>query len=524
MRKLTLIFLVTIGLIVTSCDYNLDINTSPNTPQTASPDLRLPSLLSYTMDVYGSHGTRTAMLCQQMGYIYSANARYYELQNWHFLDNADAYVWQTWYIYCWINISKMITDAEAAQAWHYVGVGKIMQAFGCGFVVDAYGLMAYQQGLSDATFLPDYDDAEYVYSKILPLCDEAIADLQKTQAATAPLLSVGDIIYKGDTQKWIKFAYGVKARLMSHLSKKATGTDLLQYNPDAILSTLSKSFASNADDAELKYMVSTVSNQNAIQYQNTTASIKPGKLWTQYLLNNLPGTGKSWNSGIEDPRAKKLIPKITSGANAGKYSFGVDLTTTDTDPKSTNVNYVGIKSTDTNKLFYTQQDSPFDYMTYSEAKFIAAEVYFRKGSKTEALAAYKEAIKANIDKLGCTAAERDAFLSSAAVAQTADELTLSHIMIQKYITLTYSPEVWTDLRRCDYCTDASGVYNESTGVYKGFDRPKFAYALNFPTSKDYVRRYQMAYYERSYNAEKVRPFGVFDTNYMTKPVWWDVVK
>ena len=240
------------------------------------------------------------------------------------------------------------------------------------------------------------------------------------------------------------------------------------------------------------------------------------------MLNTIPGTGNSWNSGIEDPRAKKLIPKILSGVNAGQYSYGVDLNLTDTDPKSTNVNYVGLKSTDSNKLFYTQQDSPFDFMTYSEAKFIAAEVYFRKGSKTEALAAYKEAIKANVDKLGCTAAERDAFLASSAVAQTTAELTLSHIMIQKYIALTYSPEVWTDLRRCDYCTDASGVYNEASGVYKGFDRPKFAYSLNFPTSTDYIRRYQMAYMERDYNAEKVRAFGVFDNDYMTKPVWWDV--
>ena len=49
-----------------------------------------------------------------------------------------------------------------------------------------------------------------------------------------------------------------------------------------------------------------------------------------------------------------------------------------------------------------------------------------------------------------------AFMASEAVAQTASELTLSHIMIQKYIALTYSPEAWTDMRRCDYC---NGSYN-----------------------------------------------------------------
>lgn len=521
MKKVTFILIFLLGVMVTSCEYDLDINTSPNSPQTAAPELRLPNILSYTMDIYGSNGIRTSFICQQLGYIYSSGARYYQLQNWQFQNATEAYIWQSWYIYCWVNIKKMIADAEAEGAWHYAGVGKIMQAFGCGFVIDSYGLMAYKQALSDETFQPEYDDAEYVYSQILPLCDEAIADLQKTQNEGTADLAKGDIIYGGDVQKWIKFAYGIKARLMSHLSKKTAGTGLLQYNPDEILSLLTKSFTSNDDDAQLNYLDSEVSAQNAIQYQNTSASYKPGKLWRDYLLNTVPGTGNSWNSGIEDPRAQKLLPRILSGTHAGEYSFGVDLSKVNTDPKSSDPNYVGLKSTDQNLLYYTQKTSPFFYLTYSEEKFIAAEVYFRTNRKDQALAAYREAIQANMDKLGVPAESSAGFMASEAVAQTTDELTLSHIMMQKYIALTYSPEVWTDMRRCDYCTDGGGLYNESQGVYKGFNRPTFAYEVNFPGETDYIRRYQMAYYERDYNSEKVTAYGVFENDYMTRPVWWD---
>ena len=519
MKKITLI--IFLGLIISSCDYNLDINTSPNAAQEAAPELRLPYILTECMDFYGSHGTRTATLCQQIGYEHNVSNRYYQLENWQFQNNADAWVWQCWYGYAWVNIDEMITASEEIGAWQYVGVGKILQAFGCGVLVDAYGYMAYQDALT-GNIQPDYDDAEYVYTQIIPLCDEAIADLQKAQAEASPDLAEGDIMYSGDVDKWIKFAYGVKARLMNHLSKKAEGTDLLDYNPDAILAALGQSFTSNDDDAEYKYEDSDISSRTCIQYQNTSSGYKPGKLWIDYLLNTVEGSGNSWNSGVEDPRAVKLIPKILEGDNEGQYSYGVDLTKADSEPAASDVNYVGLRATDDNLLFYTQKTSSYFMLTYSEEKFIEAEVYFRQGDKERALSAYRDGIQANMDKMEISREVSSAFLESEAVAQTAGGLTLSHIMMQKYIALTYSPEIWTDMRRCDYCNGSDGTYDLEEGVYKGFKRPSYVYETAFPTETDYIRRYQMAYYERYYNADKVTALGVFENTYMTEPVWWDI--
>ncbi len=527
--RIIVIAIIVLGLstLITSCDYDLNINNSPNSAQEASPELRLPYILAESMDFYGSNGTRTAFLCQQMGYIYSASARYYQMENWQFQNSAEAWVWQCWYGYAWVNIDEMISDAEELGAWHYVGVGKLLQAFGCGSLADAYGYIVYQDALTD-NIQPDYDDAEYVYKQVLPLCDEAIEDLEKTQDDGAPALSEGDLVYSGDVDKWIKFAYGVKARLMLHLSKKEEGTDTLDYNPEGILEALSKSFDSNDDDFEYDYEESSVSAQNAIMYQNTSSSYKPGKLWHDYLLNVVDTTdanvaGESWNSRVVDPRAEKLLPKILSGPLKGDYSKGVNLAYANSKPTASDSTCVGVKSTDDNLLYYTQQASPFFLLTYSEEKFIEAEVYYRMGDsyKAQALAAYQEAIKANMEKLGVTTSNIETFMSSAAVAQTASELTLSHIMIQKYIALTYSPEVWNDMRRCDYCIGSDGTYNYDEGVYKGFKRPTYVYETAFPSDDDYIRRYQMAYYERYYNSDKVTALGVFDDEYMTEPVWWD---
>lgn len=522
-----LLFILSL-LLMSGCDYNLNINTDPNTPQEASCDLRLPNILSMTADVYGSHGMRTSLLIQQTGFIYSVGNRNYDLQNWKFQNNAETYIWQSWYIYIWINIRKMIEDANAKGAWHYVGVGKAMEAFGCAFVVDAYGIMAYKDGLSNETFMPTYDDASTVYEKLLPLCDEAIDFLSREQLVAAPALSKADTYYKGDTKKWIKFVYALKARLLSHMTKKTVGTGFGNYNPDAIITLIDKSFESSADDAEMKYIKgSKVTVEQSINFQNVSFSNKPGKLFTQYLLNTVPGTGNSWNSGIEDPRAEKMIPKIETGSMKGKYSLGVDLDFTDSKPIAKDSSYFGLAITDKSApsgkrgtTIFTQDDFSYTILSYFEILFIKAETYFRKGDKANALKYYKDAIAAHMSKLKVDPAKAQTFLSSAAVAQTASELTLSHIMIQKYIALVINPEAWTDMRRCDFCLDAGGNYSETEGVYKGFKRPKFAYELNFGV-KGYPRRYQMAYMERDYNAVNVRPWGVFEPDYMTYPVWWD---
>lgn len=526
-----------------SCSYDLEINTNPNAPNATTPELRLPPILNIVNDVYGSHGTRVGAITQFLGAIpgTGSGGRNYNIGFWYFSGNVDAYIWQSSYVYGLTNIFALYKESEKVGAWHYVGVGKVMEAFVWEMLTDAYGVVNYDEACK-GVFTPNYQDAEYVYPKILQICDEAIANLGKTQDGLAPALSKADHIYNGDVAKWIKFAKGLKARVMSHLTKKAKGTSPIQYNPEAILALIAQSFTSNADDADFKYLGDTPSTRS-ILHANHSANFKIGSLFRNYMLNDLPGTGKSWNSGIVDPRADLMIPKITANIpEKGQYSWGIDFQTIGSDftaqipfvPANNNDGrYVGLRGTTgaAGNTVLTYIKTPFPYLSYAELKFIEAETYFRMGNKPLALASYKAAIAAHIDKIsqiavlvGVTpigAVAKTNFLSSAAVAQTFDELTLSHIMIQKYIALNFSPENWTDMRRNDYCNNASGAYDEISGVYKGYKKPKYAYIINFPGASDFPRRYPMAYYETTYNAEKIRPFGAFDNNYMTQPIWWD---
>jgi len=170
--------------------------------------------------------------------------------------------------------------------------------------------------------------------------------------------------------------------------------------------------------------------------------------------------------------------------------------------------------------WYTFKGAKGPLLTNSEMFFVKAEVYYKQGNKVQALQAYKDGIKANCDLLGVNSS---AFLSSSSVVQDANVLTLSHIMIQKYIALSYSPEMFNDVRRMDYCTDASGAYNEAQGIYKGFIRPNFAYSIAFPIQDLWPRRFNVPTYGIQYNYAQVIAADpdVSAVTYTAKPVFWD---
>jgi hypothetical protein len=517
MKKI-IIAITILFVCTTSCKKSFfDVNTDPNNPQEATPDLRLPPILYNLHNRYGGAGTRTAMLTQQYGSPAVSTTNYYKLQNWEWADNVEINTWQGWYVYIYVNIPKLYAEAKKYSAEQYIGVGKLLEAFGWSLVSDMYGQVIFTDALSTTTLTPKFDDIKEVYPKLLTMIDEGINVLKTAAPSALYPLSKGDYIYNGDTQKWIKFGYALKARLLNHLVKKST------YDPATILTLVSQAYSSNDEDTEIKtFTESTIVDEWNVLYQNayTTSTaptangnttIRYGKLLLQYLNNTFPG-----GSGIEDPRMNLMVNRIPTGALAGQYSKAVDLDFASTAPTTTDLDYRNPVGS-----FFVKKTSRFAFMNFAELKFIEAEAAFRSNNKTRALTAYKDGIKAHMDKMGIDPTVRNTFLASAAVAQTEATLTLSNIMMQKYIILFQNPEAWTDMRKCDYCLNANGDYDEAAGIYKGFKKPKFVH-VNFSDPKAWVRRFQTAYIERSYNVDNVRAIGGFEPTYTAKPVWWDI--
>lgn len=188
-----------------------------------------------------------------------------------------------------------------------------------------------------------------------------------------------------------------------------------------------------------------------------------------------------------------------------------------------------------------------EILTYHEMCFIKAEVYMRKGDLANAYTAYRQGIQAHLDMMqakltewqaeGYTKTNPDmapmnqsdinAYLSSDAVCQDAGSLTMSDIMLQKYVAMGVSLENYNDMRRFDFSAGDIGSFGT---VYPGYDRgPLFAgealYTGGTPKDPRYwQRRWQLpTTLELNYNSANALAVNAHATepNVWSMPVWWD---
>lgn len=526
------IYITCIAILTSSCNKWLDINDNPNSANSTvpTPEQRLPPLLAQFADAYESAGTRAAFLSQQLAVTYAVNNNW-NLTRWYSTAASIAWPWQAWYVNAAVNVTPLIEASEKVGAHHYIGAAKIIKAWGFGTLADLYGMMPYDEFDDATTFTPRFDDGAYIQEKVIELLDEAIVDLGKTQDAAAPSLAEGDIFNGGSVDNWIRLAHGLKARFLNHLSKKA------DYNPQAVLDALSKGPQADGQSTIIQYVDETATTANvakaSLQYQNNSAS-RITKLYYDYILNNYTGAPGGGNN-MEDPRADLLIPSIRNSEGVYVRSIGVDMQSDlpNSGPLASDTRYVQLRPNPISPqpgqemlhtgTWYTFKDSKGLLFTNAEARFIEAEVQFRLNQPSLALAAYKAGIRSHMNLMGVPSSEIDAFLASTSVVQNPAALTMSHIMIQKYIALSYSPELFTDVRRLDFCTDASGNYNETAGVYKGFNRPSHVLAEAYPSMTDWPRRLAVASYEINFNLEQVLRANpnADKLTYLNEPVWWD---
>src|SRR5690606_267911 len=76
-------------------------------------------------------------------------------------------------------------------------------------LVDSYGNIPYSEALDFNNPLPVFDDAQTVYVDLMSKLDDVIARL----SPAAGNFGNADLIYKGNTALWLKFANSLKLRM-----------------------------------------------------------------------------------------------------------------------------------------------------------------------------------------------------------------------------------------------------------------------------------------------------------------------
>ncbi|HEU4608596.1 MAG TPA: SusD/RagB family nutrient-binding outer membrane lipoprotein, partial [Chitinophagaceae bacterium] len=154
-----------------------------------------------------------------------------------------------------------------------------------------------------------------------------------------------------------------------------------------------------------------------------------------------------------------------------------------------------------------KDDAAFPLISYAELQFIKAEAAFIKGDKETAYNAFKLGIKAHMDFTGVASADQDTYMSSAAVPQTKEALTLKDILDQKYIALFMNNETWSDLRRHDY----------DTNLYPGYKIPEVLMPEN--NNSPVERLVYIQFSEFDWNIETVKKQGADQPDYHTRKLW-----
>lgn len=465
--KYFMVALLTIFSLSGCSDY-FDLSENPN--QITDPPLK--GLLSTAT-------SKTALNSYRAGSVTSSYVQYLASpsagSSFDTYDDVDLTgTWDAVY-FAMADINEMKKKAVASGASEYTGVADVMLAYHLAIITDFFGQGPFKQAFNSTNLNPVYDSEEDLYKSTGDLLNEAITELNKTNSSFK--LDVGnDLIFGGDKNKWIKFAYMLKARLLNKISKKSS------YNPNQVLAAVDNAFKSNSDNAAM----SAFSNRNPWnQVAVNNAALVLGGWLSNQLVDAINGT----TFGVVDPRISKIASKtITNTYKGTPNGVGNVGSAANTVKDESYISLTGALSSD---------NSPIYIATYSELKFIEAEAAFRSSQPTRAYAAYLEGIKASMDQFGVSTTDKDAYLTSSGVAKTALTLTLADIFKEKYVATYLNPEAWNDARRYDY-------------KYKNFTIPINAVLTT------YIRRVGYVSGEQSKNGVNVPASVALSTN-----LYWD---
>jgi hypothetical protein len=400
------------GILLSGCQNELDtFNENPNDPTTTSPSLLLATMEVSTFSTHTSGLIRNANVFTQN--LAGTNiGQMQDIADYVISENDVTNEWNT--IYNTTLVSGHILNRDFGTKYpYYNGIGQVLTALNLSYATDMWGDVPYDEAFKadEGNIAPRYNTQEEIYNRLQFILDEAIANLNKPATSNTSVPTTDDFIFKGDTKKWIKIAYVLKARFALRLSEVDPAAA-----QKAITHLNSSGISSNLDDANTYFPGTANALNQWYAFDVSRANyLKTGKFFVDYLKNTA------------DPRLPFIIAIDKSGGYSGNAAD--DLTTLTT-------SYIGPS--------LASSTSAVGLVSYAEAKFIEAEAKFKTGDTAGAKLAMEEAIRASVLKTTSTPATPDFIIAATAT------VNLATIIQQKYVALFLTMEPYNDYRRTGF--------------------------------------------------------------------------
>ena len=419
------------ALAVSACNDFLDVNTNPNQPENAKVDIRLAALITTFVHstYYGENSLWGAEWTQQ--FSFNRDRRSYSQVHRYELSETDATTaWDYFYTRPAHEANNMIQDASGEADVYYRGLGKLFRAWTFQVITDLWGTVPYADAFDPTIKEPKYDEQKVVYAGIEKDLADAITDLS-SPAGRRP--TANDLLFAGDVTKWVKLARFLQARANLRLAY-APGEDKTG-RANKVLTALAGALASNADDADFAY----TGGNNARNPNYTFQDLRNQFVASEYLVELL--------ESLQDPRLPIMFTPVVYDSVRGTTRY-----------PSRTPTWVGHKNGSATLAdstvswigpFFSNENAPLNVVSYSDQKFTEAEARLIVSGAAAADAAYRDGIRANLQKLGVSATAITAYLAARPPLASAAN-PLQEIITQKYIANFLKVEPWNDWRRTGF--------------------------------------------------------------------------
>ena len=421
--------------------------------------------------------------------------------------------WLQAYTYGLKNTDAVITAAEEGGNLIYAGIGKLLKAYAFASIVDLWGDIPYSEFNVEGNYAPALDKGQAVYNSLLALIDDAISNLNNTEAPNLLKPSSDDLIYNGDKNKWVRMGNTLKLKLLVQ-SRKAKG-EITGWNEKLTALLDENNFMKDGEDFEFKHTAKDNPDERNPAYVDEYLGGQSTYYISPWLFETMSGLDLNVKNnplaGITDPRIPyywvNQIKADGEAQNTTDYRSGAfvsiffasNSSSSGNDQRSTS-SFIGIypcggKYDDGNggkcdKSVGTGIAPEKMLQAYS-VPFLLAELYLTGEVTGDAKAALEAGIKRSITHVNSVsqAAKADgvavptiaadvvtAFVGKVLAkfdAAASNEEKLRIVMTQKWIANFFNPvEAYNDIRRTGYPTLLSPGTDYAQSPYKSSKAPE----------------------------------------------------
>lgn len=306
---------------------------------------------------------------------------------------------------------RVQAESRAAGDQQFEGIAKVWEALQMGTAASVWGDIPYREAVGEAT-APALDPQQQVYADMQALLSEAIT----LMGGKGPGPAGNDLVFGGNTARWTRVAYTLKARFHMHTAERLGA------------SAYQAALAAAQNGINEMPSVADATNQqgagNLRTFHGTTE--QEGNLWGQFIVAR-----SDLAAGLEF--ATILNRRTSDPRRAGYFTLINDTIACGGAAKSPCIigaNRFGAAST-TPSIVATAR-RPYNFrqpiVTWEENQLIMAEAKLALGDPTAITHVNNVRASVGLPALGGPA-------------------TLPMIMEEKYIALFQNIEVWNDYKR-----------------------------------------------------------------------------